>query len=151
MANPTVFPRGALCLAALVAGVSAQAGEPGITRSGDLEMRCLALPTSELTPEAAREYNVARDPRRGLLTVTIQRHQGPGKAKPLQAQVFAGAINQANIVSTIPVREVQQGDTVYYLGEFHVTPPDTLRFLVNANTLHGRPLKAEFTRAFGAP
>jgi hypothetical protein len=150
MSLPTGFIRAVACLALLQAQ-PLMAAELGIARSGDLEMRCMAVPTSELTPEMARELNVVRDPQRGLLSVTISRDLGQGKTQPLQAQVFAGAINQHNLVSTIPVREVQQGDKVYYLGEFRVTPPDTLRFLVNASTLHGKPLKAEFSRAFGAP
>ena len=150
MAIPMGFIRTVVCLAALHAPL-ALAAELGVTKSGELEMHCVALPTSELTPEAAKEFNVVRDPQRGLLTVTIVRNQGQGKVQALQAQVFAGAINQNNLVSTIPVREVQKGDAVYYLGEFRVTPPDTLRFLVNANATHGKPLKAEFSRTFNAP
>lgn len=146
----TGFIRAAACLAVLHVQ-PLLAAEPGIARSGELEIRCMAVPTMELTPEAARELNVVRDPQRGLLTVTISRDLGQGKTQALQAQIFAGAINQHNLVSTIPVREMQAGDKVYYLGEFRVTPPDTLRFLVNASTLHGKPLKAEFSRAFGAP
>lgn len=150
MAIPMGFIRAAVCLATLYAPL-AMAAELGVAKSGDLEMHCVAVPTSELTPEAAKEFNVVRDPQRGLLTVTIVRNQGQGRVQALQAQVFAGAINQNNLVSTIPVREVQKGDAVYYLGEFRVTPPDTLRFLVNANATHGKPLKAEFSRTFNAP
>jgi hypothetical protein len=62
-------------------------------------------------------------------------------------QVYAGAVTQDNKLFTIPIREVRQADGVYYLGEYRVTVPDKLRFLVNANVL-GKPLKAEFTRAF---
>jgi hypothetical protein len=36
---------------------------------------------------------------------------------------------------------------VYYLGEFRVEAPDTLRFLVNANVL-GKPMKVEFSQIF---
>lgn len=150
MAHSTGFIRLAACLAALHAP-AALAGDGGTVRNGDLEMHCVALPTSELTPEAAQDFNVIRDPQRGLLTVTIFRHGGPGKAQAQQAQVYAGAINQRNQLSSIPVREVRKGDAVYYLGEFRVTPPDTLRFLVNANATHGKPLKVEFSRNFAAP
>lgn len=150
MAISMGFIRTLACLAALHAPL-ATATEIGVVKTGELEMHCVAVPTSELTPEAAREFNVAREPGRGLLMVTIVRNRGQGQVQALQAQVFAGAINQANNVSTIPVREVQKDDAVYYLGEFRVSPPDHMRFLVNANTTHGKPLKAEFARAFNAP
>ncbi|MBU1664550.1 MAG: DUF4426 domain-containing protein [Gammaproteobacteria bacterium] len=47
----------------------------------------------------------------------------------------------------MPIREVREGDSVYYLGEFQVTTPDTLRFLVNANVM-GKVMKNEFAREF---
>lgn len=149
MALYTGFMAVAFGLAAFSSGMAALAAEPDLAKT--LEMRCVAVPTLELTPEAAKEFNVVRNAQRGLLTVTVLRNVGEGKTESQQAQVFAGAINQNNLVSTIPVREVRTEDKVYYLGEFHMTPPDTLRFLVKANTLHGLPLKVEFSRAFGAP
>ncbi len=150
MAIPMGFIRAAFCLAALHAA-SALAIEGEMTRNGDLELHCVAMPTSELTPEAAAEFNVARDPRRGLLTVTVFRHLGQGRTQAQPAQVFAGAINQHNSLSNIPVREMRKDGAVYYLGEFRVAPPDTLRFLVNASAAHGKPLKVEFSRSFAAP
>jgi hypothetical protein len=139
----------ALCLAAMHAPYALAAGNE-IARAGDLEMRCVAMPTTELTPETARGYNVAREPQRGLLTVTLLRHVGQGKTQTQHGQVFAGAVNSRNFLSNIPVREVRQGDVVTYVGEFHVTPPDTLRFLVNAS-VGGTPMKVDFARNFGAP
>ena len=46
---------------------------------------------------------------------------------------------------SILLREVNDGKAVYYLGVFKLTPPDELRFLVNANVL-GTALKTEFNR-----
>ncbi len=70
-----------------------------------------------------------------------------GNPVTLPAQVYAGAMNQNNLLISIPVREVRDGKHVYYLGEFRLTPPDELRFLVNANVL-GTALKTEFSRKF---
>jgi hypothetical protein len=113
-------------------------------------MHCVAVPTSELTPEAAKAYNVEPRPGRGLLTITLLRKVRTGEAKSVPGQVYAGAVNQGNYLSSIPIREVREGNEVYYLGEYRVSAPDTLRFLVNANVL-GKALKTEFTRAFNAP
>ncbi|MCU0841371.1 MAG: DUF4426 domain-containing protein [Thiobacillaceae bacterium] len=136
-------------LAGLLAlGLTGAAGaESYLAANGKLEMRVEALPSTSLSPEASRDYRVEPAPDRGLLTVRITRNGRPGKAEMVPAQVYAGAMTRNNMLLSIPVREVREGNSVYYLGEFRVTPPDELRFLVNANVL-GSPLKAEFSRAF---
>ncbi len=138
----------ALIVAALWAALPAGAAD--ITKVGDLELHCVATPTTELTGEAAKAYNVTPSPGRGLLTVTLMRKNRNGEAKTVPGQIYAGAINQNNLLSSIPIREVHDGDNVYYLGEYRVGAPDTLRFLVNATSM-GKIFKAEFSRAFPAP
>lgn len=113
---------------------------------GDLELHVEAVPTTALTPEAARNYRVEPAADRGLLVVTLVKN-AKGHAAAVPGQVYAGALTQSNFLINIPVREVREGKAVYYLGEFRLTPPDTLRFLVNANVA-GQPLKAEFSRSF---
>jgi len=129
------------------AGIAA-AGE--VSRSGDLEMHSAAVPTTELTLEAAKEYNVMPALERGLLTVTLIKKGRNGRAESVPGQVYAGAVTQDNKLFTIPIREVRRSGGVYYLGEFRVKAPDTIRFLVNANIL-GKPMKVEFSRAFSVP
>lgn len=142
-----MFARAVLLCAALAVS-PAQAVE--VARVGDLEVHCVAVPSTELTPEAAKAYNVAPAPGRGLLTITLMKRTRPGEARSVAGQVYAGAVNQNNFISSIPIREIRDGDEVFYLGEYRVSTPDTLRFLINANVL-GKMLKAEFTRAFSAP
>ncbi len=126
----------------------AAAGE--MTRLGELELHSVAGPSSELTPEAARDYNITPDAGRGLLTVTLVKKGRNGNTESVPGQVYAGGFTQDNKIFSIPIREIRQPDGVYYLGEYRVNPPDTIRFLVNANVL-GKPMKAEFSRTFKAP
>jgi hypothetical protein len=135
-----------LLLTALLASPS-QASDRYSTK--DIELYCVAVPTTELTAEAAKNYNVERSPTRGLLTVTLVKKGKNGKSEGIAGQVYAGAINLRNYLSNIPIREVREGGSVYYLGEFQVSTPDTLRFLVNANVL-GKTMKSEFAREFYA-
>ena len=118
-----------------------------VAKAGDLEMHSVAVPSTELTPDAAKDYNITPAPGRGLLTITLIKKGRNGKAESVPGQVYAGAVTQDNKLLTIPIREIRQADGVYYLGEYRVSAPDTLRFLVNANVL-GKPMKAEFSRAF---
>lgn len=135
-----------IALALAYAGIVSAAE---VAKIGDLEMHSVAMLTTELTPEAAKDYNVTPAGGRGLLTVTLTRKGRHGKAVSIPGQVYAGAVTQDNKIFTIPVREVRQADGVYYLGEYRVNAPDTIRFLVNANVL-GKPMKTEFSRAFSA-
>ena len=126
------------------------ASERESVRNGDIEMHCVAVPSMTLTPEAAQDFNIERAPERGLLTITVIRHMPNGEALTQPAQVFAGAISLRNSLSSIPVREVRRGNAVFYLGEFRVNNPDTLRFLVNGSAA-GKPLNANFSRNFVTP
>jgi hypothetical protein len=121
-----------------------------VARLGNLEVHGAAVPTTALTPEAARAYNVTQAEGRGLLTVTLIRKGAAGQAESVAGQVYAGAFTRNNHLFTVPIREVRQKDGVYYLGEFRYSAPDHIRFLVNANVL-GKPMKIEFARAFEAP
>lgn len=117
-------------------------------RSGELEVVVNAIPASELTPQASQDYNVAREPGRGVLTVLVGRNRG-GTVEPLPAQIYAGALNQDNHLINIPVREMRDQDGVHYLGEFRLFDSRILKFLVNVNAM-GRLVKAEFSRSFPA-
>lgn len=118
-----------------------------ISRSGNIALHVEAVSTTCLTPEATRQYNVQPDAQRGLLTVTVVRNGGPDKIQGVAAQVYAAAMTQANQLMNIPLREMRENGSVYYLGEFQLQPPDVLRFLVNANLL-GHALQSDFSRAF---
>ncbi|MDP2833725.1 MAG: DUF4426 domain-containing protein [Pseudomonadota bacterium] len=141
--------RRALLLLAVLLAPQAQADDRYSTK--DVELYSVAVPTTELTAEAAKNYNVERSPTRGLLTVTLVKKGKSGSKsganETLAGQIYAGAINLRNNLSNIPIREVREGGSVYYLGEFQVTTPDTLRFLVNANVM-GKVMKSEFVREF---
>jgi len=118
------------------------------TTAGNLELHAEAVPSRTLTPEAAANYRVEAAPDRGVLLVTVVKRERSGTAT-VAAQVYAGAMSRRNHVISIPLREVREDKSVYYVGEFRLTPPEELRFLVSANVL-GTPLKTEFNRAFPA-
>jgi hypothetical protein len=140
--------RRALLLLAILLGPQAHANDRYSTKG--IELYCVAVPTTELTADAAKAYNVERSPNRGLLTVTLVKKGKDGNNDTVAGQVYAGAIDLRNNLSNIPIREVHEDGSVYYLGEFQVTAPDTLRILVNANVM-GKTMKSEFIREFYSP
>ncbi len=135
---------------ALALASASSASADDVSRLGDLEMHSTAVPTNELTAEAAKAYNISPESGRGLLTVTLIKKAPNGRSRSVSGQVYAGAVTQENKLFTIPIREVHRDEGVYYLGEYRINAPDTIRFLVNANVL-GKPMKVEFSRAFSKP
>ncbi len=129
-------------LAAICTCLSGVAGAAVTVTSDDVVVYMDAIPSMELTSEAAAHYNVEPAKNRGILTVTAQK-----KGKNVPMQVFVGAINSKNNLINVPMRETNGKDGSSYVGEYYLLPQDNLNFIVNVNVL-GKPMKAKFNRAF---
>lgn len=95
-----------------------------------IEVHYSAIPTNDLQPEIAKSYGIARSKNRGLLTIAVLKKNNLDVAVPIKATLSASAANLAGQRSKVQMREVQEGTAVYYLGEYPVTAPDTLKFTV---------------------
>lgn len=116
---------------------------------GNIEIHYNAMPTDELQPEVAKNYNIVRSHNRGLLTISVLRKNKLGIAEPVPAVLSASAVNLSAQLTQISMREIREGGAVYYLGEFRVAPPDTLKFSVSAKPSgETRQYPAEFSRSF---
>lgn len=114
-----------------------------------IEVHYSAIPTNDLQPEIAKSYNITRSKNRGLLTIAVLKKNKLDVAVPIKAQLNASAVNLAGQRSKVPMREVQEGTAIYYLGEYPVTAPDTLKFSVTV-TQEGEktPHMMEFQQQF---
>jgi len=131
----------ALCFAALPASA-------GSMRSGDLSVHFNALPTTRLTPEVARQYGVTRSANRALVNVAIRRGE-PGADTAVAATVTVSATNLAGQRMDVRMREVRDGDALYYLGEARIAGQDTLTFDLEV-VVEGQPqpMRAQFRQEF---
>ena len=114
----------ALCLCSVVAVAHAEISQ----KFGPLEIHYNALTTDELQPEVARAYKIERSKTRGLLTVSVLKQNKMGAASPVPARISVYATNLSQQLANIEMREIREGTAIYYLGEFRVAPPDTLKF-----------------------
>ena len=117
-------------LLALVLAPSAAMAEQAV-KFGDIEVHYNAMPTSELQPEVAKNYKLERSQTRGLLTVSVLKKNQLGVGQPIKAEVEAHVVNQYSQLGNIDLREIQEGPAIYYLGEFRMSPPDTLKFTLS--------------------
>ena len=87
-----------------------------------------AMTTDTLTPQVAKAYNIQRSKNRGMLNVSVTKELPGTTGVPVKAKVTATATNLTGQSRDIEMREVLDGDAVYYLADFRVTNQETLDF-----------------------
>jgi Domain of unknown function (DUF4426) len=97
---------------------------------GDYSVHVNALPTDELTPEIASLYGIARSQNRAMLNVSVLRKNPGGGLMPSRATVSASAANLTGQVRNLTMRELMEGDGIYYIGETVITNAETLVFTI---------------------
>jgi len=114
----------AICLCGAAALAHAEKAE----KFGSLEIHYNAITTDTLLPEVARAYKIERSNSRGLATVSVLKRNAVGGLTPVPAKLAVRVTNLNQQLAEVPMREVREGTAIYYLGEFRVAPPDTLKF-----------------------
>ncbi|HZF30987.1 MAG TPA: DUF4426 domain-containing protein [Gammaproteobacteria bacterium] len=98
---------------------------------GDYIVYFNALRTDQLTPEVARDYSIVRSKSRALLNVSIHRKEDAGRTVAVTGAVAASAINLTGQLKTMTLREIPEGDAIYYIGELAVTDGEVLIYTVD--------------------
>lgn len=119
----------------------------GSIRVGDLRVYFNALPSTELTPDVARQYGITRSANRALLNVSVRRGE-PGADVAVPARVDAVATNLSGQRMDVRMREVRDGDALYYLGEARISGQDTLTFELTITVEGEAPMTATFKQEF---
>src|SRR3546814_856609 len=120
----------ALLLLGLAIATPASAQHNNMIQSGNLTVHYNALATTSLSPEVAHQYGITRSASRALLNVAV-REGVPGEDKAVPAIVTAAATNLNGQRQELNMREVREGEAVYYLGETRIADKETLTFEKN--------------------
>ena len=97
----------------------------------DVEIHYNALPTLDLTPEIARNYKLTRSKGRGLLTISVLKKNSMGASYPVPAEIKVNAITIYDQLVNVDMREIKEGGAIYYLGEYGLVLPETLKFNIS--------------------
>lgn len=125
--------------ALLVLPVAASAQQP----FGDYVIHHGTMLTANLDPEVARQYNIQRSDHRGLVTVAVRKTVEGGKSEAVRADVRAVAINLSAQRRELDMREVDEGAAIYYVADFRIDPPETVRI-----ELHVQPKGSQDVHVF---
>jgi hypothetical protein len=116
---------------------------------GDYVIHYNALATDMLPPAVARDYHITRSQNRGMLNITILKKVLGSPGQPVHARVDATARNLAGQDRNISMREIREGNAIYYIGEFGVANEETLNFKVKARPQGERDyFEVEFSQDF---
>ena len=87
-----------------------------------------AIPSASLDPAVAKQYGIQRSKYRGMLNVSVIKPEPGTTGKSTPAVVLAKATNIRGQLISIPMRKVEEGDAIYYIGEFRIADQETLNF-----------------------
>ncbi|MFB6261475.1 MAG: DUF4426 domain-containing protein [Thiohalorhabdaceae bacterium] len=99
--------------------------------------------TANLDPDVAREYDIQRSQNRGLVTVAVRKNVEEGSSKAVRADVRAVAVNLSAQRRELSMQEVDEGEAIYYLADFRIDPPETVRI-----ELHIQPKGSDEVQVF---
>jgi outer membrane murein-binding lipoprotein Lpp len=159
-ATPAQFGAAAVVLAALLLSgcgsdvdrraQTARPAEATHQDFGDFEVHYNAVRTDELTPDVARAYGIERSGNRVLLNVSLLAKAADGRTTPADGMVTATAYNLNGQLKSLEMRRVQEGSSVYFIGEVGISGTEILVFDISAQPRGGGAYSIQFKREFFA-
>ena len=118
---------------------------------GDFEVHYNAVRTDQLTPDVARAYAIERSGNRVLLNVSMLAKSPDGRTTPADGSVKATAYNLNGQLKNLEMRRVQEGSSVYFIGEVGISGNEILVFDIDATPRDGSgAYTVKFKREFFA-
>ncbi len=114
---------------------SAPPAEPALATHkdyGDYVLHFNAITTDHLQPEVARAYDIVRSKSQAMLNVTIIKKAEGAADMPVPGTIEVNASNLTGQAKNIALREVTEGDAIYYIGQVSVANRETLIFDISA-------------------
>lgn len=114
--------------AALLVLASGMANAENSQDFGDYVVHFNALSTDLLPASVTKQYEIKRSKNRGMVNIAVLKKNMGTAGEPTAAKLTVTATNLTGQQRSIDVREVREGQAIYYIGEFPVTDEEILRF-----------------------
>jgi hypothetical protein len=126
--------------------------EPEVASSkdfGDYIVYFNAISTDQLTPEVAKAYSIVRSKNRALLNVSILKKVPGTSGEPVPGSVAAQAANLNGQLKDVKIREIREGESIYYIADVPVSNSETLVFTIDVTPINETSrFSVRFTRQF---
>jgi len=118
---------------------------------GDYVVHFNAITTDTLQPEVARAYNITRSKNRAMVNVSIIKKVEGTIGESVAGSVTATANNLTGQLKNLTLRQIQEGDAIYYIGDISVANRETLVFNIDATPINETSrFSVRFSRQFYA-
>lgn len=119
------------------------------TRTGGYTIHHNAISTDNLSQQVAKGYGIKRSKSRGLINISIIKDVANTTGTAVSAAVNVQSRNLFGHIRGIPVREIREGNAIYYIGEFPVAHRERLMFDINVLPVGSNfPLRAHMQQEF---
>ena len=116
---------------------------------GDHVVHFNAQSTTMLTPEVARAFGIRRSEKRAMLNIAVLHQDSPPPGTPVSAEVAVQASNLLGQQKGVRVRELREGEAIYYIGEFGIANEEIVNFTVSVRPEGaGQPYEFKFRQQF---
>ncbi len=92
---------------------------------GDYTVHFSAQSTDQLPPQIAQAYNIVRSKNRAMLNVSVIRKADQA---PVAAAITVKTVNLTGQLKDVSMRQIDEQDAIYYIGETPVANRETLIF-----------------------
>jgi hypothetical protein len=116
---------------------TARPSEPTSADFGDIVVHYNAIRADQLRPEVARVYGIERSANRVLLNVAMLSQAADGTTRPVDGTVTATARNLNGQLKNLQLRRIQEGSSIYFIGEVGISNEEILVFDINLDPSGG--------------
>ena len=96
---------------------------------GDYTIHYSAFTTDTLTPEVARQYRIPRSKNRAMVNISVLKTtKNVTFGTPIKARITGAAMNLSEQLRKLQLREITEGDAIYYIAETPVNNGEKLKF-----------------------
>lgn len=129
---------------------TAQHSEESFKEFGNYEIHYNAVRADQIPAEVARNHGIERSKNRVMLNVTLLRKDADhSPRKPVKGTVSVDAYNLNGQLKNIEVRQVTEGEAIYYLGTVSISGSEILVFDIKATPENETaPFEVKFKREF---
>ena len=115
---------------------------------GDYEVHYIALPTTVLSAEVAKQYQLARSKSTGFLNISVLKKQPDGSTRAISAFIRGSIRNMVQQQRQLEFSRISEGDAVYQIAQFWYSQGENMIFEleVQADPNQG-PFSLRFTQA----
>ena len=86
------------------------------------------FPSEFLEPHISKAVGIKRSASHGVITIAVKQRVTNGTGKPVSADISGTASNLIGQIRKLKLKEVKDGEAVYYVGDFPVARNETLTF-----------------------